>query len=172
MTDHRNTPPLEPDLDPVLDRYLASLGRYGPRPGFADRVMARVRVTPAPAVPLPGARLARRRRWPVLVGALSGTAAASSTALTVWAAGHFETLSAWLAATFTAVGLPAWHRLLDWLAAQSAAVGAAVLSDVLAGRIPAMAIWLLAASLATPVSAVALWQIARTPVRMRKYAAR
>lgn len=172
MTDHRTTPPLEPDLDPVLDRYLASLGRYAPRPGFADRVMARVRVTPAPAVPLPGARLARRRRWPLVAGALTGTAAASSTALTVWAAAHLETAGAWLAAALTTFGLPAWHGLLDWLAAQSAALGAAVLSDVLAGRIPAVAIWLLAASLATPVSAVALWQIARTPVRMRNYAAR
>jgi hypothetical protein len=172
MTEHDTNLPLEPDPDPMLDRHLASLGRYAPAPGFADRVMARVRVAPAPLAPAPAIRPARRRRWPVLAGALSGTAAVSSTALTMWAVWHSQVVISWPVAMLTAFGLPAWHWLLDWLTAHSAALGAAVLRDILAGRIPSLAAWVLAASLATPLCAVALWQIARTPARMRTYAAR
>ncbi|MBI3081777.1 MAG: sigma-70 family RNA polymerase sigma factor, partial [Gemmatimonadetes bacterium] len=97
MTDNRSNHPLDPMEDQVLDRYLASLGRFSPGPGFGDRVMARVRVrAPVPArAPGIAQRLVRSRRWPVLAYSLSGAAAASSTALTAWVAANFQAMTAW-----------------------------------------------------------------------------
>src|SRR3972149_2177785 len=107
MTANRNNHPLDPMEDQVLDRYLASLGRYSPSPAFGDRVMARVRIkAPVPA-PAPGfaARVVRSRRWPVLAYSPPGAAAASSTALTAWVAANFQALVAWGAASGMAVAV-------------------------------------------------------------------
>ena len=175
MRDHRNNLPLEPDLDPVLDRCLASLGRYAPSPGFADRVMARVRL-PAAARPVaataPAVRPPPRRRWPALLAALSGTAAASSTALTAWVVGHWQAVTTSLIATASAFGMPLWHAVLDWLTTHSIAAAAALLTQVLAGSLPPLALWLLGSGLAVPVSLVALWHITRAPARRPTHAAR
>lgn len=165
--------PMLPD-DPVLDRYLRSLPRLVPRPGFEDRVMARVRR------PLPmRVRRARERvlafATPGRVWWASGLAAASSAAWTVtlWSwlsGGRLETAGAWLT---TEVGLPALSAALDLVTAGSRLVTLWTLGTyqllgppVLAAGVTMMFVPVLAAW--------GLYLTARTPggERIRAYAAR
>lgn len=175
MTEHRNDLPLEPESDPILDRYLASLGHYAPSPGFADRVMARVRLPAAAraaAGTAPTVARAPRRRWPAVLSALWGTAAASSAALTAWVVAHWQAVTAASITTASGFGMPLWRGMLDWLATHSIALAATVLTHVLAGGLPPLVLWLLGSSLAVPVSLLALWHISRAPARRPTYVAR
>ncbi|UCG85328.1 MAG: hypothetical protein JSW71_15520 [Gemmatimonadota bacterium] len=103
------------DDDSVLDRALASLGRFSPTPGFEDRVMARVG-TPAPMwiqrLKCRGRFLAETGRLWWLLGGVAGTLALSLsgfvTLVVLNGAGVRESLNSLL----TAVGLPAWRALL------------------------------------------------------------
>ena len=73
--------PSDPDEDPAIDRALAGLGRFGPRQGFEDRVVRRVRV------PLP--------RW--LRGLRNGIQSVTSgiTGWTMLATFSLATAAAW-----------------------------------------------------------------------------
>ncbi|MBI2072764.1 MAG: hypothetical protein HYW06_09040 [Gemmatimonadetes bacterium] len=174
MTDNRSNHPLDPMEDQVLDRYLASLGRFSPGPGFGDRVMARVRVrAPVPArAPGIAQRLVRSRRWPVLAYSLSGAAAASSTALTAWVAANFQAMTAWASASLVAVAVPAWQAVLAWITTTSAAVGSALVTGALTVGLSPM-IWSLAIlTLAVPVSLIGFLLAVRPTHRMRPHVAR
>ncbi len=178
MTDHRNNLPPTPDEDQVLDRHLASLGRFSPAPGFADRVMARVRIAaPATALapsrvePLP-ARLVRRRRWPALVGALAGAAALSSTALTAWVALNWAAITGWATTTVATASLLAWQRVLAWLAAATASAGSTALAAVFGIGPSTLLRALVIMNLAVPVSLYGLYLVARPRLRMSSHAAR
>jgi hypothetical protein len=167
MTDARNNQPLDPMEDPVLDRHLASLGRFSPSPGFEDRVMARVRIAAPGAVPA-----VRRRRWPVVAWPLSGAAALSSTALTAWLAFNFETLATWATAGIMSAAVPAWHAVLAWLAATGASIGSATVSGAFGIGLRPLIVAFVLMNLAVPVSLFGLYKVARPVVRMRSYAAR
>lgn len=174
MTDNRNNHPLDPMEDQVLDRYLASLGRYAPGPTFGDRVMARVRVRAPVAAREPSfaARVVRSRHWPVLAYSLSGAAAVSSTALTAWAAANFETLATSASASLIAVAVPAWQAVLTWITTTSASAGSALVTGALTGGLSPL-IWSLAMLTATvPVSLIGFWLVARAPNRMNPHVAR
>jgi hypothetical protein len=171
MSDERHNHPQMPDQDQALDQLLASLAHFGPAPGFEDRVMARVQLGArlAPAVP---ARSARRRRWPVLVGPLAGVAAASSTALTAWAAVHFGAIAAWTAESLTALAVPMWHAALAWLGTAGASAGSVLLATALTASAQS---WIWAAALlnlAVPVSLVGLVMVARPYLRKQPHAVR
>ncbi len=172
MTDNRNNHPLDPMEDQVLDKYLASLGRFSPGPGFEDRVMARVRIqAPVPAAaPSVAAPVVRRRRWPAVAWPLSGAAALSGTALTAWAAFNFETMAAWATATLASAGLPAWNALLTWLTATSASVGSALVTGALTAGIQPLMVAFVLMNLAVPVSLLGLYLVARPAVRIRSHA--
>jgi hypothetical protein len=167
MTDTRNNHPLDPMEDPVLDRHLASLGRFAPSPGFEDRVMARVRIAAPGAVPA-----VRRRRWPVVAWPLSGAAALSSTALTAWLAFNFETLATWATAGIMSAAVPAWHAVLAWLAATGASIGSATVSGAVGIGLQPLIVAFVLMNLAVPVSLFGLYKVARPAVRMRSHAAR
>jgi hypothetical protein len=170
MTVDYSNPQELPDQDQILDRRLAALGSFAPSAGFADRVMARVRI-PAPLAAA-SARPVRRRRWPALVGPLAGVSAASSTALTVWTASHFGAIAAWSVTSVTAVTVSIWHTALSWLAGSSASLGSAVLTEVFRlGGTPL--IWTAAiANLAVPVSLIGLVMTARPYLRKSAHVAR
>ena len=174
MPDTRSNHPLDPMEDQVLDRYLASLGRFSPSPGFEDRVMARVRVpvrVPAPA-PSIAARVVKSRRWPVMAYSLSGLAAASSTALTAWVVANFSALVAGASASLLAWAIPAWQAMLAWIGATAESAGA-VLAAVVLPASRTQLIWSITMmTLAVPVSVVGLWLVARAPQRMRSHVAR
>jgi hypothetical protein len=173
MTDTRNNHPHDPMEDEVLDRHLASLGRFAPGPGFEDRVMARVRVGAQVAAAAPGAVPAvRRRRWPVVAWPLTGVAALSSTALTAWLAFNFETLAAWATAGIVSAAVPAWHAVLAWLAAASASGSAALVRGAFGVGLQPLMIAFVLMNLAVPVSLYGLYKVARPAVRMRSHAAR
>jgi hypothetical protein len=167
MTDTRNNHPLDPMEDQVLDRHLASLGRFSPSPGFEDRVMARVRVAAPGAVPA-----VRRRRWPAVAWPLSGAAALSSTALTAWLAFNFETLATWATAGIVSAAVPAWHAVLGWLAAVSASVSSGLLAGAFGLGLQPLIVAFVLMNLAVPVSLFGLYKVARPVVRMRSHAAR
>jgi hypothetical protein len=172
MTDTRSNHPLDPRDDQVLDQHLAALGRFSPGPGFEDRVMARVRI-PAPVpsvVPEITVPAVRRRRWPAVAWPLSGAAAVSSTALTVWATFNLETMAAWSAAQLLSVGVSAWQAALTWLASASASLGSAVVGGVLTGGVQPLIATFVALNLAVPVSMLGLYLVARPAVRMRSHA--
>lgn len=173
MTDNRNNHPLDPMEDPVLERYLASLGRLSPGPGFDDRVMARVRIR-APVLgtqPSFAARVVRSRRWPVLAYSLSGVAAASSTALTAWVAANFEGLAAWASASLIAVAVPAWQAALAWITTTAASAGSGLVTGALTVGLSPLIWSLTMMTLAVPVSLIGLWLVARAPHRMRSHVA-
>ena len=160
MIEDRHTHPQPPDQDQALDQLLASLAQFGPGPGFEDRVMARVRVGAVRAV-APAAPAVRRRRWPMLVGPVAGLAAASSTALTAWAAFHFGAITAWTVTTLAALAVPMWHAALAWLAVTGASVGSALLAAAFTAGLGSW-IWVAAVlNLAVPVSLFGLFLVAR-----------
>jgi hypothetical protein len=160
-----------PDQDQILDRHLAALGSFAPRPGFEDRVMARVRIR-APAVAAVRAVPARRRRWQALVGPFAGVAAASSTALTVWTAMNFGAIAAWTSASVMAVTVWIWHVGLPWLAGASAPLGSAAVAGLF-GRGLVPWVWIAAiANLAVPVSLIGLVMAARPYLRKTVHVAR
>lgn len=173
MMDNRSNHPLDPMEDQVLDRYLASVGRFSPGPGFSDRVMAQVRVpAPVPArQPSFAAQAVRSRRWPVLAYSASGVAAASSTALTAWVAANFEGLTAWASASFMAVAVPAWQAALAWFTTTVPSVGSALAAGALTAGLSPLIWSLTMMSLAVPVSLIGLWRVARAPHRMRSHVA-
>ncbi len=174
MTDSRNNHPLDPMEDPVLDGYLASLGRFSPGPGFDDRVMARVRImAPVPAAqPSVAVRVVRSRRWPVLAYSLSGVAAASSTALTALVAANFTSLTAWASAGLVAVAVPAWQAALAWITTTAASAGSGLMTGGLTVGLSPLIRSLTMMTLAVPVSLIGLWLVARAPHRMRSHVAR
>src|SRR5215471_3545464 len=97
MTEYEELPNSPEDLE--LDRQLRSVERFAPRPGFEDRVLARIR-RPAPVV-VRSRRLATAAASPRRLWWAAGLAAASSTAwlaaLGRWVAGGgVSTLGAWL----------------------------------------------------------------------------
>ncbi|MBI4421096.1 MAG: hypothetical protein HY560_09745 [Gemmatimonadetes bacterium] len=160
--------------DPILDRYLRSLPRLAPRPGFEDRVLARVRK------PLP-MRVRRARAslvsWasPARLWWASGLAAASSAAWTValgsWLSGvDPEVATALLVAE---VGVPVWSTVLDWIALGSRMAGGWALG-VYQFVGPAVFAGAGALALLPMLSAMGLYLIARQPRgrKVRAYAAR
>jgi hypothetical protein len=169
MIDDSHNHPQTPDQDQVLDQLLVSLAHFAPSPGFDDRVMARVRVGTVPAA---AARQAPRRRWPVVVAPLAGVAAASSTALTAWAAVHFGAMVAWTATSLAALGVPMWHAALAWLATAGASASSALLAAALTVGLGSW-IWVVAVlNLAVPVSLVGLVMAARPYLRKQAHAVR
>jgi hypothetical protein len=180
MTDHRNNFPPTPDDDQALDRALASLGRLSPSAAFADRVMARVRIAAlaAPAAPAApwadpaGAWLVRRRRWPALVGALSGAAALSSTALTAWVALNWAAITGWATTTVATGAVVAWQAVLAWLATASESAGSTVLAAVLGVGPSSLLGAFITMNLAVPVSLYGLFLVARPRLRIASHAAR
>ncbi len=103
MTEHSEFN--DPATDAALDRELLALKRFTPRPGFDNRVMARViRRTPVPA---PAARAVRipARKAPATPRRLWWTAGLAAAGSTVWTAaaaswatsGGWAASSAWLA---------------------------------------------------------------------------
>lgn len=174
MTDNRSNHPLDPMEDQVLDRYLASLGRFTPGPGFDDRVMARVHImAPVPdRRPSFAARVVRSRRWPVLAYSLSGAAAASSTALTAWVAANVEGLAAWASASLVAFAVPAWQAALAWITTTAASAGSGLVTGALSVGLSPLIWSLTMMTLAVPVSLVGLWLAARAPHRMHSHVAR
>jgi hypothetical protein len=172
MTEERHTHSPPPDPDQALDQLLASLTPFAPRPGFEDRVMARVRVPALPAVAPVPAPAARRRRWPMLVAPLAGVAAASSTALTAWTALHFGAITAWAVTSLLALGVPMWHTALAWLATLSVSAGSGVLAAAFTAGVGSW-VWLAALlNLAVPVSLVGLVLVARPFSRKPSHAVR
>lgn len=178
MTDTRSNYPQDPMEDQVLDRYLASLGRFTPSPGFEGRVMARVQIAAPVGAPLPvtapsfAARVVRSRRWPVLAYSLCGLAAASSSALTAWGVANFDALLAWASAGVAAAGIPAWQAILAWLSATAASAGSALAAVALTAGLTRLLSLFTMVTLALPVSVVGLWLVARAPHRMPSHVAR
>lgn len=171
MIDESHNHPQMPDQDQALDQLLASLARFGPSPGFEDRVMARVRRGARPAVAVP-AHPVRRRRWPAVLAPLAGVAAASSTALTAWAVVHFGAITAWTVTSLLALAVPMWHAVLAWLATAGASAGSTLLAAALTAG-PGSWIWVIAMlNLAVPVSLIGLVLVARPYLRKQAHAVR
>lgn len=153
----------QPDeTDRTLDLYLASLSRFEPSPGFADRVMARVAERPALAV----------RTWPVrragrTLAALSGAAALSSTALTAWVATNFEALAATATAVATAWGLAARQAIVAVVPGMAAWAGERLAAIALtAGPVTVGAV-VAGALLSVPLGMFGLYLAARPPSHPR-----
>lgn len=162
-----NETPFDPqnppdETDRTLDLYLASLSRFEPGPGFANRVMARVALPPALAV----------RPWPVrragrTLAALSGAAALSSTALTAWVASNLEALAAAVTSVATVRTLAAWQAVVaavpemtawagERLAAIALTAGPVTVGGVVAGAL-----------LSVPIGMFGLYLAARPPLHPR-----
>src|SRR3990172_4004688 len=125
MTDNRNNHPLDPMEDQVLDRYLASLGRLTPGPGFDDRVMARVRINapvPAPA-PSFAAPAVRRGRWPGRGDSPSGAAGGPTAPRAGGGAAIFPPGAGGPGAGLIAVAVPSWQAVLAWITTTVPSVG-------------------------------------------------
>jgi hypothetical protein len=114
--------------DRVLDKHLLALKQFTPRPGFEDRVLARVRL-PSPVLVKVRQRVIKlftpRRVWWA-----SGLAAASSTAwilaLGSWLSGAgTQTVTAWLTAQ---VALPLWGFALQGAVLATKTIGFYALS--------------------------------------------
>ena len=172
MIEDRHSRSQPPDPDQALDRLLTSLAPFAPSPGFTDRGMARARVHAVPAVTPGAAPAVRRRRWPAVMTPLAGLAAASSTALTAWAAVHFGAVTAWTVTSLAALAVPMWHAALAWLATTGASAGSALLAGLFSAGVGS---WIWAAALlnlAVPVSLVGLVMVARPYLRKQSHAVR
>jgi hypothetical protein len=162
-----NETPFDPEHPPdetdrTLDLYLASLSRFDPSPAFAEQVMARVVVVrPAMAV----------QRWPRArsrtFAALSGAAAASSTALTAWVATNFEALTATAMPVAAAWGLATWQAILASVPAMSAWAGEQLAVIVTTAGPGPVAGVVAGAMLSIPISMFGLYLAARPPLHPR-----
>lgn len=105
----------------ILDRDVLSqmnrLPSYGPRPGFADRVMARVAIAvPAPVPVLSYPKLTSRR-----IGSLVALAAGMVVSV-AWSAANRSLLDGWVAGAESALwssGTALWHQTLAVLTGTS-----------------------------------------------------
>ncbi len=154
------------EQDRLLDLRLAALPRFDPSPGFADRVMARVRIyRPAPArIPWYG------RPWTLpagiqrLAAAVAIMAATSSSALTFWAVSNFKSLAestgryaTTLAAALLEGSLGLATQWLSFLAATGASIVASI-------GWPAAATILTGSIAAIPLGMLGLYLASRHPV--------
>ncbi len=168
MNDDANLP-VDEGADPALDRWLDGLGRFSPRQGFADRVVAQVRV------PLPR-WLRGLRNWGR--GLVTGV-----TGWTLLATASLATAAAW--GSMVAVGMRYDTVVregvsISWTEASAMVRGAA--TDAL--LVPAGEVlvagerWLAATGLpfrglmiayaiTIVVSAIALWWLMAQPARTR-----
>lgn len=89
----------------VLDA-LGRLESFGPRDGFAERVMARVEVAKPGRVPVLSFPRLTRRRVAVLVAVAAGVVASVA-----WSAANRTTLDAWLTGAGTEATRAAWLAL-------------------------------------------------------------
>lgn len=155
---------LEPDdipqseADRLLDLHLATLPRFDPSAGFADRIMARVSRPQAGSVPVrrSAARVPALLRPPAVGWAVAGSAAFSSSLLTAWAAANLEAMWASVTAVTLGAGVSSWHALLGLLAVWSTWAGttaAAFLAAVGPAPVYGVAI---ATVIAMPVSVLGL----------------
>ena len=169
MTDHPeyNSEPTEADR--LLDLYLATLQRFEPARGLADRVMARVVVTKPGAVTVPVRRAAVPilLKRPVFGWSLAGSAALSSTALTLWVATNLPAIGATVIAVTQGAGTATWQALLGLVAVWSAWAGisaAAVLTSIGPGPVIGTAT---TAVFAMPLSTLGLWLAFRSAPHSR-----
>ncbi|MBI3983609.1 MAG: hypothetical protein HY337_11915 [Gemmatimonadetes bacterium] len=159
------------EADQLLDLYLATLPRFDPRPGFADRVMARVAATgpgsaltdvrPRPAVPT-------LLRKPALAWGLTGSAAGSSAVLTAWTAANLDAVWATVTAVTLSIGLAAWHALLALGATWSAWAGSAAAVFLAAVGLQSLTSLAAGVVIAMPVSAIGLLLAFRPATQSRK----
>ncbi|MFQ5703527.1 MAG: hypothetical protein ACE5HT_05830 [Gemmatimonadales bacterium] len=101
--------------DELLDRELARLGRFSPRTGLEESVMAQV-MRPAPRWVQ---RLKRRHRMLVetrkiwwLLGGLAGTSAVSASIVVGLVLANAAAVGAFVRASVHSVGLPIWRATL------------------------------------------------------------
>lgn len=172
MTEHPEYESEPTEADRLLDLYLATLPRFEPKAGFADRVMARVAVERPGAVTVPSRRhaLPALFRKPAFGWSVAGSTALSSTALTVWVAANLEAISTTVTAVTLDAGTTAWQALLGLVAMWSAWTGATA-AAVLTALGPGPVISATAAAvLAMPLSILGLWlafrpaQLSRTRI--------
>jgi hypothetical protein len=159
-------PPDRPDeQDRLLDLRLATLPRFDPSPGFADRVMARVWISrPALATVPWHARAwtfsARIKRFAAALGVVAAT---SSSLLTLWAAFNFQLLAqtaSRYASAFAAASLDQpLRRLVQWFSWLTE-TGTAVATG--AGW-PAAAAIVAGGLAAIPLSILGLYLLSRSP---------
>jgi hypothetical protein len=156
--------------------YLATLPRFEPSLGFADRVMARVAIEKPGAVTIPARRAAVPAvfKRPVFGWSVAASSAFSTTALTVWIAANLDAISATVTAVTMDAGATAWQALLGllatWLVSVTTAAGS-VIAVIGQGTITGLGI---AAVLAMPLSILGLLLAFRPALhsRMRLHAAR
>jgi hypothetical protein len=167
MNDRPNVP--NSDEDPELDGALRALGRFSPRQGFAERVVARVRV------PLP--HWARRiRDW--FRGTFTGV-----TGWTVLTTFSLATAAAW--GTAIVAGVRYGDIVVNGVslsAGEVLQVGQRVAAELLAGPVAESATWAQQWSLAVGLPlgtlavgygilavfcAVALWRLMAEPARAK-----
>lgn len=158
------------EQDRLLDLRLAALPRFDPSPGFADRVMARVRIRRPAAAVLPW----YARPWNIpagiqrLAAALAVMAATSSAALTLWAASNLHTITETARRYATTAASSAAEESLRWFAqwASSLAESAAALASSTGW--PATAAILTAGLATIPLSMLGLYLASRPPQYPRR----
>ncbi|GBD32362.1 MAG: hypothetical protein KatS3mg081_1899 [Gemmatimonadales bacterium] len=160
-----NQPGPPDEQDRLLDLRLAALPRFDPSPGFADRVMARIRIPhPAPArVPWyyrPRAVPAGIQR---LAAALAVMAATSSSLLTLWIASNFQSLAESARSYATALAASALDELLRQFARWSSFLGEAAAAVASSTGWPAAAAILAGCVAAIPLSMLGLYLLSRSP---------
>lgn len=164
--DHPNPQPDRPDeQDRLLDLKLAALPRFDPSPGFADRVMALVRIHhPAPArIPWytrPGTMPAGIQR---LAAAVAIMAATSSSVLTFWAISNFQSLAestGRYATTFAVVLREEFLRLATHWLSFLAGTGAAIIASI---GWPAAGAIVTGSLAAIPLGMLGLYLVSRHP---------
>lgn len=157
------------EQDRLLDLHLAALPRFDPSPGFADRVMARVRL-PRPLVaaePWYARPLVLGIRVQRLAAALAAMAASASTILTAWLAANSDLVVR--ATGRYAIGLVslAQQELGRWSGQGAQAVLRVGAEFFGAANWPALAALALGALAAVPLSLLGLYLASRPPADRR-----
>lgn len=156
---------------------LSDLPRFAPSAGFADAVMARVRMAPE-TDPL-YARMVRliprtRRGWAILTGAV-GAPALALVALVAWVLSQplvtATSLWQWTTLKGSELALSAAGGLAQWAVSLGVPDAVQVVYDTIAG-VPTETLMAVVALLAvaTPLSVWSLVRLVRTPMREVEYA--
>jgi hypothetical protein len=171
MTDHVENDAGLTEAERLFDLYLATLQRFDPGPGFSERVM--VQLAGHPGVTLVGGEARRARvvvpaglRRPAVGWGLAGSAALTSTALTVWTGLNFEAIGAKV--TFvTTVALAAWPTLVEQVTRWSAGFGQDMAGLILQVGPSNLAWGWAGAALAIPASLIGLMLAFRPATQAR-----
>ncbi len=161
----------ESEADASLDRLLETLPAFTPRPGFDDRVMARVR-RPSPLAIRRAQAMVRvlgsRGAWALAAASAAGTILWSSMAAS-WLTANSYAIRSGVAGLVAELAVPLWREILRSLLPAALSVVNYVLSGTL---LPAMFSAAVIGIFLPPVCAWGLHRLMRPPRTGRVYATR